>query len=332
MSILADVYRLCKHLKHHESRDKIRALVRRLDSTALGDLARKQRAQFLGYLVADSKRDALADAGIPEPIPQLASEDIDLLTGAHAIILQVNQRCVASLEGPVKRFADAVDPYHLFKYAAPNVAVNLNLATLEAIDAVARSFAGHPAIVSVLESEMAAMSKLSVAQCVSGVAQFEFAITKDGVFRNPEGIGDLLLTKSASSPPRLFLRDIVALTCIRASLGVVDQLAYQAFLLDRLPALTEENTIDIRGPASNLVCDGIKIVYQPDRSVSLLHTGEAVLAKYTSVHPSIDKLGQVHSSRFDFSRDSGTTMEVHLRLTDDNLNPFASLLSLAIGR
>jgi hypothetical protein len=332
MSILADVYQLCKHLKHHESREKIRALVRRLDSTNLGYLARKQSAQFLGYLAVDKKRDALADAHIPEPIPKLANEDIDLLTGAHALIVQVNQRCVASLEGPLQKFANAVDPYNRFQYALPDVTANLDTATSDAVNAVAKSFAGHPAIVSLLESKGGAMSKLSVDQCVSSVAQFYLAITRGGVFRSPQGIGELLFTKNASSPERLFLRDIVALTCIRASLGIVDQLAYQAFLLDRLSALTEENTIDIQGPASNLVCDGIKIVYQPDGNVFFLHPGEAVLTKYTLVQPLMDKLGQVHSSALDSSRDLGTTMEVHLRLTDDNLNPFASLLRLATGR
>jgi len=101
---------------------------------------------------------------------------------------------------------------------------------------------------------------------------------------------------------------------------------FQATLDDKLPVLSEDNIIRVRGPAQHLVGEGLSVTYQPSERVDLVRPGEFLLVKCLALPTQVDAFCRVEQTQLQFFRGFGNTVDVELRVTDENLNPFGSLL------
>ncbi len=241
MSIRDEAYRLCKTVWASPSRAKLRDLIHGIDRVAdedrdtekdrshLGYLARSLHAQVLGYLVVDQRRAELEQDPYPQRIRPLFDSERQFLAGVHRQILLLNEQCIAPLVAQLPRSAAAVDPYAKFGIVTLTGTHNGDILTTQAIDAMARSFHQHPAIVAALEIPKGSMREMTANQLIGAVQDFTTRLVESGPRNTPESLKDIIFKgfPGAGADPnrdqknalyRAIGRHLLALTCIRDSL------------------------------------------------------------------------------------------------------------------
>lgn len=326
MNIRDDAYRLYTLVMKSPSREQVGDLIRRLNGTEFGYIARNHHAQILGYLMVDQERDKLEEAPFNLNIQLLNDFERKLMSAVHMQIVQLNEQCTVPVRDRLHNCAMAIDPFNKFQYNAPLDTPACNILSQDAIDAMAKSFHRHPAIIAALDSCALITNKVTESHYVASVLKFTEILIREGVFNTPKELTDIAFTQSKESQYRLVARHLIALMCIRDSLAILDQLIYKAMVSDRLPVLTEDNIIDIEGPSHHHAGSGLSLIYQPDQLASFVEVFDLVIVKCSSLQAPIDLLYRVERVRMEYSRDSGQTLEVALREIDENLNPYGSLL------
>lgn len=326
MSIRDDACQLCTMVMKSPSREQVGDFIRRLNGTELGYIARKLNAQALGYLLVDQDREKLENIPILGQIPPLDDQERQLLGGFHFQLVQLNKQCVSPLIAELHDCSKAIDPYNRFKYRTSIDTHEGDVLIQKAINGMATSFHKHPAISVALDSYKAFGHKITESKYTESVCQLTDKILKEGVFKAPNDLTQIIFTENPDTPYRLIARHLIALLCVRASLAILDQMVYQAMLSDRLLLLAEDNIINIEGPSQHLVGSGLSVIYQPDQLASFVNLFDLVIVKCMSSHIPIDKLCRVEGIHFEYSKEFGHTIKVDLRVIDENLNPFGSLL------
>jgi hypothetical protein len=301
------------------------------DRSLFGYLARNLSAQFLAYLVVDKKRDALESTGVTAPrIPDINEEERRMLEGAHAALVGLNAKCVEPLLNKIADYKRHLDPYSRFNYTLDPEVSPLPFFGEEEEAGVVATFRSHPALeiatssFETLFAKRAGTSEL-YDQLFAAVVKWQEELFASGPLKAPPELEDLLGRESKSSGRRLAFKHTTALVGLRASLSMIDQLACQAVVADKLPVLSNNNTISVKSISHNLAGDGISLAYQPDDACGLPDPGSVILV-HLDLQETIHEFCHLEQMNFSYSADSGTTVEVELRILDEHLNPFGAPL------
>jgi len=325
MSIRSDAYAMCKSVWTSPSRDQLKSVIKKLQGSESGYLARRQHAQILGFLVIDQRKTDIEEKMQALHIVPLENEDRILLSGAHKNVVQLNTRCIAPLATELPECIEAVDPYRKFKYELPEMSDG-DILSEEALVKMASSFSGHPAIKVAIESAKSSVIKIPKGKYVEAVSIFYDALIKAGAYDAPNDVVSIMSGQSKDSPQRIIARHVSALACIKASLSVLDQLVYQAILSNKLPLLDQNNIIEIGQMSNNLVSNGLSLLYQPFEQPCMLNVYDVVLVKIETSGSPLGQLWRIEAIHFESSQEFGSSKELTLREVDENLNPFGHLL------
>lgn len=325
MSIRSDAYAMCKSVWASPSRGRLKSVIKKLQASEFGYLARGQHAQILSFLVIDQRKTDIEKKMQPLHIIPLEDEDRILLSGAHKNIVQLNIRCIAPLATELPQCIEAIDPYRKFKYELPEIPDG-DILSEEALAKMASSFSEHPAIKVAIQSAKSSAIKMTEGKYVEAVSIFYDTLIKAGAYNAPDDVISIMPGQSKDSPQRIIARHITALTCIKASLSVLDQLVYQAILSNKLPLLDQNNIIEIGQMSNNLVSNGLSLLYQPYEQLCMVNIYDVVLVKIETSGLPLGQLWHVEAIHFESSQEFGSSKELTLREVDENLNPFGHLL------
>ncbi len=325
MSIRSDAYAMCKNVWTSPSRDRLKSVIKKLQASEFGYLARGQHAQILSFLIIDQRKTELEKKMQPLHIIPLEDEDRILLAKAHKNIVQLNMKCIAPLAAELPQCVKAVDPYRKFKYE-PSETPDGDILSEEVLVKMASSFYEHSAVKAVIQNGKSATIKMAEDKYVEAVSIFYETLIKAGVYNAPNDIIKIMFSQNENSLQRRIARHITALTCIQASLSVLDQLIYQAILSNKLPVLDKNNIIEIGQMSNNLVGNGLSLLYQPSEQLFMADIYDIVLVKSETFDLPLGQLWQVEAVHYEYSQEFGSNEELTLREVDENLNPFGHLL------
>ena len=325
MSIQSDAYAMCKSIWTSPSRDRLKSVIKKLQALEFGYIAQRQHAQILGFLVIDQRKTDIEKKMQPLHIIPLEDEDRILLSRAHKNIVQLNIRCIAPLATELPQCIEAIDPYRKLKYEAPEIPAG-DILSEEVLAKMASSFYEHPAIKVAIQSAKPSSITMTKDKYIEAVSIFHDTLIKAGAYDAPNAVIEIMLSKSKDSLQRIIARHITALTCIKASLSILDQLVYQAILSNKLPLLDQNNIIEIGQMSNNLVSNGLSLLYQPYEQLGKVNVYDLVLVKIETPGLPLGQLWYVEAIHFEYSHEFGSSNELTLREVDENLNPFGHLL------
>jgi hypothetical protein len=297
--------------------------LRRPPRALIGQRAWETKAQFLGYLLFERHSESAAGYAC-EP---LTFEERELLSEAHAIIVQVNRACLAGVSAVAPDAASACDPYAHF----PGLEVSQPKESLssELLDSIRLAMMATPAV------------KL--------FAHFGGEIPPDLARGAGEYVESRLLNLDADSVP-LDLLDIlrppmklaaqasaklgIAVVAARHAIRVVDQLLYQAFMRDKLFSFDESNVFAV--PCSGRRGVGVGHAVEsllPEGWKLPLDSGEVVVLAggIGTVQEGKHVFCSVGNMVIKFSQDAGSTMSAQLRELDDHACEFSDLVKSALA-
>ena len=325
MSIRSDAYSICKYVWGSPSRERLISVIGKLQASEFGYLAQGQHAQILSFLIIDQRKADIEKRMQPLHIIPLEDEDRILLSEAHKNIVQLNIRCIAPLVTELPQCIQAIDPYRKFKYEPPEIPDG-DVLSEEVLAKMASSFSEHLAIKVAIQSAKSPAIKMTEGKYVEAVSIFYDTLIKAGAYDAPNDVISIMFSQSKDSLQRIIARHITALTCIKASLSVLDQLVYQAILSNKLPLLDQNNIIEIGRISNNLVGNGLSLLYQPGKQLFMTNICDIVLIKSENLYLPLGQLWQVEAVHREYSQEYGSYEELTLREIDENLNPFGHLL------
>jgi hypothetical protein len=335
MSLRSVTYELCKKVWSSKHRTEIKALIWSLNTateeqiksgnhrSSFGLVARQFRAQALGYLVVNRDRDKIAKDYPPlRWTSGLTHEEICLLAGTHKQLAQLDQVCLSPLTEKNPQFIPAVDPYHRFGYQLPDEVTEVDLFTNKDKNALANNFSQHPAFKIIFESMEIAKKSMPEDQLIKAANGLEVKLLQSGPLHTPKDLDYLANIPEVNAPERITFRFFSALLCLRASIDILNELIYQAILVDKLPVFSEKNVIDYETVTAHLGGTGISLLCQPDDIV--MDLGLALI-KDPSFKLPVD-LCRIEAIKVEASNEFGDVAYVLLRQIDEYLNPYSHLL------
>ena len=341
VSIKNDAYQLCKVARSSDSSDRIKTIIsninrssenRRIagnDRSSFGLLARHYHIQVLGYLVVNRDKHQLElDYPPLKGSPGLNDDERRFLAGIQHQFGSLNQACLATLPNGFPGGLVSVDPYARFRYVIPNDVDAIRLFSQNDVRSMAQSFSTHPGFGIALDAANQMTDRLTDDEILRSVNLLGQGLLERGPSSSPENLTRLALTASSESNKRLIVRFISSLLCIRESLGILNELVYQALFFEQLPVATSENIIDWGAMTSHVCGQGLVILCQPDEGHGI---GAGLMdRRLVLVRDSVDEipfdLGRVESFNYQASNELGDVIEIQLREIDENLNPFGGLL------
>lgn len=334
MSVLKKSYEVCKILKQIDFRDDIRQLIRALNSSGgedgsvhsgnghFGYVARQQRAQFMGYLIVDEKRDAVNDGGLGFIAP-LSTKDKELLQKGHYVIKFFCDWAIRTVTKGSFYPLVLFDPYSFFSYPKYDMDVTALLEP-NVFQHLAEEIKFSTPVQELLNGQET-MSHLDGGKLQGLIRYFTNRVERYGVHAAPPDFVEMILPSSRKSREYGGVRQLFACMSLRQTMSNIAQLFFQAFLYDRLVVFNEENIIDRVHQKLHAVGEGLTLLIQPIGGEIRSEPGDIVLVKSKVLD--IDAVCLINGIGVSFSRELGTTMRLDLRILDEELNPYFNLLS-----
>lgn len=150
---------------------------------------------------------------------------------------------------------------------------------------------------------------------------FTNKLYETGVMNYPQDLNDAIKTakRNKTTVP---VKYIFSLMNLRESIDILNQLIYQAFLLDKLPVYDENNLISLES-TSHLISKGISLkalLLHSPRPKDLVH----VIDPYDE-DDLTPILCQVESCTTSIKNEFGSYEELKLRVINGDLNPFPGI-------
>jgi len=291
--------------------------------SAYGQAARQLRVQLYGYLIADQERD-----NFTIKLESVDNETLGLLSGVHAEIVRINTRCCAPIIKEIPKAKISVDPYNKFEYRGSHKETAPKLFQGIDVDRLVEEFHKHPAIGVALKSYREAGEHIEGNHFLSDVLNYETELLSVGPLNQPSWFDEF---QKAPAERRVHNLLMFGLLCFRDSLRNFNQLIFQALYLERLTILNDGNMVDLSPTYSNRSGRGVGVVFQTTdldflEEILLMDINEIVLVD--GAYGTKDKtLGRVESMKKPLMKAQEPCI-VKMRLLDENLNAYPSLLKL----
>jgi hypothetical protein len=335
VSIDNDVFGICKNIWKIEIREQIKSLIKSLssfkeeelntnrDRSILAQIASKQNAQFLGYILAHQRREEI-EKNINLPVAALLPDEYELLCRAHFIIEYLNNQLVQGLIEDIPNLSGVLNPYCLFSYKEPDFNIS-ELIDVNIFGSIIKSFRTIPPYLTLNKVPLNISTKINEDGYIQGALEFIRRIEERGVHEIPEDFHELRNAKLMNTPERIVQMLFFSVMALRKTICNIDQLIFQAFIKDKLVVLNEENIINIVHNNTHMIGRGLTILIQPTYNEFTAHPGEIILVKFQTKNYKIDKMCFVEGMKSRFLNENGDTIEFNLRVLDDNLNPLFGL-------
>lgn len=333
MSIKEAAYMLSKAVMLMQGRDELKNLIHDLnysiegkpDRSLYGYRARHLNSQLLGYLLIDQNREFLENGPHPERLPLIEKNEVALLSSFQTAFQNMNQALLASLELKDKRLIqDVLPPYIRFKGRYDLIIQEQPSITFEgdAFNLLQAEFQQHPSYSLLTEAQNYMADNSETQKILNSVLALEGTILSADE-KVPEEISRVINLLAKDSQERGAFRFLTALMALRTSLSVLNQLVFQALLHNKLIVLNEDRILSFRGPSQDYIGMHLEIELVFDAYLMEASVNDLVLIHFEGQK----YLGWILYEWFQMS-EYGDTKRYYLRVLDDNLNPFGTLLNL----
>jgi len=336
MNIRNAAYQLCKSVWRSPEREELKSLLFSLhhypdantsaiDRSHLGYTAREIGNQLLGYLIVDRDKDDIEQTHLPLKLsPPLDEAERRLIAGAHKEIVELNKLCVTPFTQIYPQYANTINPYNHFNYQIPEDFRKVSLFSEEALNLMVQTFHKHPAFITAIDNGRRIDQEMIENEIGQGVINIETAILKAGTMNAPQGLRNLVHSRPEGTQDRITFRFLSSLVCIRASLSILNDLIFQAVISKKLELISDDNVILLGSLTGHFCGRGISFICQADENINPFSLGLA-LVKCSFLDFPVD-LCRKEKIRLQVSAELGEVVEVHLRIIDEDLNPYDNLL------
>jgi hypothetical protein len=333
---------LCKAIVRNPERKKIKELIRDLQISAYADgrpgrggfghYASTLAGQFAGYLALDSRRARLSPT--IDALPPITASERALLVQAHREVLALNEACVGDLGSLAPGVNRAVDPYgavgaDILQSSEVVTPTQFLLLSPTLAASVAEAFQCGSLCKGLRAVPSTIRAAYSAETLTTAVDQLDQLLRRPNIGKHSGELTAIAFQTSPSFLPRIALSYQAALVGLRSALRVLDQLVYQAFYVDRLPAVDSENLIEIDGPSTSVAERSVTVAIQPSAELARPRPGEVVYLVHPHLGVAFNSLGEIISTRHEMSQETGSITYLTLHLMDENLNPSPLFQSLS---
>ena len=329
MSILDSTYSLCKYIKNSEYSGSLKDVVGKLnrstnhniDDGHFGYVARHHTLQFLSYLYVNENYEKMNRLMAPFKLTPLNSQDVILFEKGHNLILNINKLIRDYLTQILPNSGDSIDIYRKVKTKiTSNHIVDIPYSYIEEIS---KNFYGHRSLVTIKKAvtNFPKLKELPKDQISMGVELLLSEINRSDLFEVPTGIRDMnhmLPQGHIGENINITLR---ALSCLRVSLKVLNQIIYQAAKREKLAVLDNSNVSRIIDHQTYYLGEAIKLEVQPNHKCNLLILPRSCcFVNIKQERHTTKGLFWIVNHTFSFSREYGHIETFWLRRIDDDLN------------
>jgi len=333
MSIKTETYNICKEIKKIELRNRVEGLIDELnisskqnkgvsnDRSEYGYIARKQNAQFMGYLIVDEKREKIEKDSLFK-VPEIELEEKELLKKAHCIIKYLNEKLTHSIVERVPHLKSTLNPYSQFSY--PEFTMDITqIINISTFDSLIEVVSNCIVINNINNTPNKLTQNIPSEKYLGQVLTFIKKIERYGVHNTPEDFKDLNFREDSSE--YIMNKLLFSLMSFRKILENINQLIYQAFFMDKIVVLNDNNIINILKNNTHMIGQGLTILIQPIAREIFANLGDLILVKHN--FSNINKLCVVEGENISINMELGNQIEFKLRTVDDNLNPYFGLIN-----
>lgn len=343
MTIRRTAYDLCKTVWDSPKRSDVQELITDINTvsdpiqnlgnsrSSYGMVARQVNAQLAAYLHVHDHKEEIAEKYPPLRWTKqtLSNNERELLFEVHCEIAAINRKLVTSLVEVHPSLENVLNPYIQYQLNETPVET-ITICDPDKLNSLAARFAEHPSmkIAEICKTKLDELIEenetLSEQKLIKGALDLDLAIKNAGPLKSHKALWQMSIQFPHESRERYEFHLLAAITSIRASLWVLDELIFQALLVNQLPLLNEDNVIELSALTGSGVSTGYTIKFQPDSKSGFGAIG-LVLTKLEYDHHDFD-LGIIEVANFQSSQDFGDLFEVVIREVDKNLNPYNRLI------
>ena len=332
MNIKTETFNICKEIKKIELRNQIKDLINELnksskqnigtDRSYYGEIARNQNTQFMGYLLVDERREEI-EKDRPSKVPEIELEEKELLKKAHYIIKYLNEKLTHSIVERVPNLKSTLNPYSQFTYQEYSLDIT-QIIDIGIFDNLIEVVNNCNVIENIDNTPNKLIQNIPYKTYLGPVLAIIKRIERYGVHNTPEDFK--YLNFKEDSPEYILNKLLFLLMSFRKILENINQLIYQAFFMDQLVVLDNNNIINILENNTHMIGQGLTILIQPIVAREIFtNSGDIILVKHN--FSNINKLCVVEGENISINMELGNQIEFKLRTVDDNLNPYFGLIN-----
>lgn len=336
MSIKKEAYLLCKEIQKLSFREEIRNLINDLnkctdktigtekDRSRFGSYAKRQMAQFMGYLIVDKKRGIIENSNMLK-VPVISDNERELLKKSNFLINYICKICVSRVIEFIPNLAEILDPYIRFSYPSYDIDIE-EIIDIKYLQPLKVAFNENILIKNIYNTPIELSRKIDSKKYLGAVLGFTKKIYDCDVNESPREFDDLVFKNIVGSNEYILSKLLFSIMCIREILLVIAQMIYQAILNEKLFVLDNNNVFNISEQNAHLIGNGITLLSQPRGNEIFCNPRDLILLKIELNNYKIDTLCLIQKIVLTIKKDFGETQEFSLRVLDDDLNPFNNLL------
>lgn len=333
MSIKQECYKLSKEIWNLNYREDIKSIIHSMnfipkDNTEeqrqysnYAYIAKQQKAQFMGYLIVDYKKELLSK----EPtftFDGLQEQTLILIKKCNYILQYINTKCIEDIVSRHPNLKKALTIYSLFDYPEYHYDIN-ELIDENKLTPLISVFKDSNIIKNIFNLNPYEISKIPEDVFLSVSLELRERIIRSGVNNIPEDFHEIIMSSNPTTPI-ILARIFLAVLSAREMINNILNMLYQAFLSDKLVVFNENNIINIDNYTKTLLSSGLIILSQPTEADFHTSVTDLVLCNIPQFDIKND-LFLVEGTQFSFSQENGHTKKYSLRMLDDNLNPYCNL-------
>lgn len=293
----------------------------------IGFLARKQNAQFYGYLFIDEKRDTLIE--FYKKLPVITPKEKDLLLKGHSILTVLNELCLKELRIKYPNLSAALNPYGNLRSAIRVQRVDVSdcidkreyLETASAFkDTIEHSYLmSHPC--------SAEIRNMNESESLRVVNTINSKIADCDIHSAPTNILDFKTFVRHDSRQYHIFKFFLTALALREMLANMNQVLFKAVIGEPFMVLNNQNMVNLEKYTKNVMGESFTVLFRPN-DIPYDCMGNIVLMDcQMSGNYHLHKFCRVEGTSFSFSRTAGT-MLFKMREVNQSLNPFYNLCSM----
>lgn len=336
MDLITATFNLCKSFTKLPISADLRKLIldlnmfgegQELNRSQIGFLARKQNAQFYGYLFVDEKRDTLVE--FYKKLPEISPGERELLLKGHSVLTVLDELCLKELRIMYPNMSAALNPYGNLRSAFRVQRVDVSdcidkreyLETANAFkDTVEhRYLVNHPCGAEV--KRMSETENLKVVNTVSS------KIADCDVHSAPTNILDFKTFVQHDSRQYHIFKFFVTVLAVREMLANMNQVLFKAMIGEPFMVLNNNNMVNLEKYTRNVLGESFTVLFRPNDLPYDVMGNIVLMDCEMSGNYRLHKFCRVEGTSLNFSRTPGT-MQFKMREVNQSLNPFYNLCSM----
>lgn len=344
MSFRDEIFQLCKVIQKDNNTKMIRDLIHNLSIIKEGEEFKPNRAdfkqvaqhsnnQFYGYLYASEH---IQDyKSIFPQITPLSTDEILLISRAHATIVALIDGCLSEFKKDYPRIYLGINPYS--KYKPINQNEENPLIKTDNYEKAISAFKSSALYQKLYTSNINVFfEELHTEDINMMFAVLEKELNNCPLDKIPESIENFIkcLYTDYKEMPEILMAEIILILGLRKSLENACSLLFTALVGEDLIVLNNDNIINIEKNSSNslykimrLVCNDVFL------TTNTKTVGDITLVDCTphdDYH--IHEFGYINSYTANWDQEMGQTSKITIVMIDDLLNPISALTNQIIKK